>query len=291
MMKKSIAMIITTVVAIFVANLSSAAEIVVRHNYVENNSSRDNWPIDLLTMAFSYDNKNTYTTESISEPVNQERLKMMLRDGSLSIMWIGTTAENEQDFLPIRIPLFKGLLGHRIFIIRSGDQARFSRVNSFSDLLQLQAGQGRFWSDTPILESAGIPVVKPVKYHSLFDMLDGSRFDYFPRAVHEPWAEVQNSPLNLTVETDLMLVYPMPLYFFVAQGNTELAQTIESGLRKGIDDGTFDRMFLANPSIRDALERTNMKNRRVFRIDNPGLSSATPLDDKSLWFDIENSAL
>jgi hypothetical protein len=153
----------------------------------------------------------------------------------------------------------------------------------------LKAGQGRFWSDTPILEASGIPVIKPVNYPNLFHMLDGERFDYFPRAVHEPWAEVQNSPLSITVEKELMLVYPMPLYMFTAKNNKALADVIAYGLRKGIDDGTFDKLFMANPAIREALELTNMSGRRVFRINNPGLSAETPLNDTSLWFDISTS--
>lgn len=273
----------------FASLSATSADIVVTHNYVNPESSRDQWPVELLKMAFSYQDEHNYRPQTIPEPVNQERLKTMLREGSLSVMWIGTSSEIERDFHPIRIPVFKGLLGHRIFIIRNGDQAKFSRVNSFTDLLQLKAGQGRFWSDTPILESAGIPVVKPVKYPNLFHMLDGERFDYFPRAVHEPWAEVQNSPLPITVEKDLMLVYPMPLYMFTSKDNIELANVIESGLRKGIDDGTFDQLFMANPAIREALALTNMANRKVFRINNPGLSPQTPLDDKSLWFDISSS--
>lgn len=278
------------IISMCISITTSAAEISVKHPNVDPNSARDYWPVELLKMALSYDTNNTYITSPAAEQeVNQARLKSMMNDGSLHVFWIGTSNEVENEFRPVRIPLFKGLLGHRIFIIRQGDQAKFSRVNTMSDLLQLQAGQGRFWSDTPILESAGIDVVKPVKYINLFHMLDGGRFDYFPRAVHEPWSEVNRDPkLALTIETDLMLIYPMPLYFFTALDNIELASAIESGLRKSIADGTFDRMFLENPDIRSALEKTNVARRKVFRIDNPGLSPETPLDEKALWFDIES---
>lgn len=283
--------VLLIIIALLFSMSVSAAEIVVRHNNVDKDSPRDYWPVELLNMALSYDTSNTYRIEGFGEAVNQERLKAMVKEGSLSIMWIGTSKEVEQEFRPIRVPLFKGLLGHRIFIIREGDQARFSRVNTMSDLLKLQAGQGRFWSDTPILESAGIDVVKPVKYINLFHMLDGGRFDYFPRAVHEPWSEVNRDPsLSLQIESDLMLIYPMPLYFFTAIENIELASAIESGLRKGIADGTFDRMFMENRDIRSALEKTNVARRKVFRINNPGLSPETPLDEKALWFDIESAA-
>lgn len=276
---------------LFMSSLAHSEDIFVTHNFVDVDSPRDYWPVELLNMAFSYDTRNNYELKPTSESVNQERMKRMLKEGSLDVMWIGTTVETENEFLPVRVPLFKGLLGHRIFIIRDGDQSRFSRVNTFTDLLKLQAGQGRFWSDTPILESAGIDVVKPVKYINLFHMLDGERFDYFPRAVHEPWSEYgRDSSLKLTVETDIMLIYPMPLYFFTGSDNLKLATTIESGLRKGIADGTFDRLFMENPAIRSALDRTNVANRKVFRIDNPSLSPETPLDEKSLWFDIESAS-
>lgn len=281
---------ISTLFVVF-ASLTQAKEISVKHNFVDIDSPRDYWPIELLNMAFSYDTQNTYNLSSTSESVNQERMKRMIKEGTLDIMWIGTTVETENEFRPVRVPLFKGLLGHRIFIIREGDQARFSRINNFNELLQLQAGQGRYWSDTPILESAGIDVVKPVKYLNLFHMLDGDRFDYFPRAVHEPWSEYNRDPsLKLTVETDIMLIYPMPLYFFLAKENVELASTVESGLRQGIADGTFDRLFMNNPAIRSALERTNVANRKVFRINNPKLSPETPLNEKALWFDIESAS-
>lgn len=273
-----------TLCSLFVAQ---AAAVDVRINYTAS-GPREQWPLDVLNMAFSYDKSETYNLVQLPEEVNQARLRNMVAEGSLDLMWVGTKPDIEQNFRPIRVPLFKGLLGHRIFIIRKGDQARFSQVRNFGDLLKLEAGQGRFWGDTQILESAGIPVVKPVNYPNLFHMLDGERFDYFPRAVHEPWSEVASRPeLNLTIETELMLIYPMPLYFFTNINNEGLARAIESGLNKGIDDGTFDRMFFGNPDIKSALDRTNMKARRVFRIDNPSLSPATPLNDKRLWVDIE----
>lgn len=286
-----ISSLLVSLTVLFVPKFSYSEEITVQHNFVDVNSPRDFWPVELLNMAFSYDTRNTYKLVSTNESVNQERMRTMMNEGTLDLMWIGTTLETERNFQPIRIPLFKGLLGHRIFIIREGDQARFSRINTFSDLLKFQAGQGSGWSDTPILESAGIDVVKPAKYINLFHMLDGERFDYFPRAVHEPWSEYsRDDSLKLAVETDIMLVYPMPLYFFTGKNNIRLASTIENGLRRGIADGTFDRLFLANPAIRSALERTDVANRKVFRINNPTLSPETPLDDKSLWFDIESAA-
>lgn len=269
---------------------SQAAQIDIRTNFVPE-SAREQLPLRLLELALSYDTQNTYNIIQHPESVNQERLRQMLSDGEFDLMWVGTRPELEKSFIPIRVPLFKGLLGHRIFIIRNGDQARFSQARNFNDLLELQAGQGRFWGDTPILESAGINVVKPVKYPSLFHMLDGQRFDYFPRGLHEPWGELDSfEQLSLAVEQELMLVYPMPLYFFTNNNNPQLAKTIYDGLIRGTDEGKFDEIFLNNEAIKDAIERSNIKSRRVFRISNPALSPETPIDNEKLWFDVEASS-
>ena len=249
---------------------------------------REQWPIKLLNLAFSYHPDKDFKLVELDSVVNQARLRAMLGENALDVAWVGTTPEMEEQFLPIRVPLYKGLLGHRIFIIRKGDQYRFSAVKTFQDLRQLKAGQGRFWGDTQIMESARIPVVKPVKYENLFYMLDGGRFDYFPRAVHEPWAEYQARPeLALEIEKELMLIYPMPLYFFTNKSNPELANVIEIGLIQAVEDGTFDKMFYQNPGIKSAIEKADIKSRRAFRIDNPSLSPMTPLDNKKLWVDIE----
>lgn len=271
---------------VIISLMQASQAMVIRTNLVPD-GAREQYPLQLIDMAFSYFPEENVVHEQYHENVNQARLKQMISDGQLDLMWAGTTPELENDFIPIRIPLFKGLLGHRIFIIRNGEQQRFSSVSSFEQLLSLKAGQGRSWGDTPILESAGITVVKPVNYPNLFYMLDGERFDYFPRAVHEPWPEVDSHPqLNLTIENELMLVYPMPLYFFTGKHNERLAYILQQGLMRGIEDGRFDALFYNNNDIKTAIQQANMKERRIFRINNPALSPKTPLDDKRLWIDI-----
>lgn len=272
-----------------VCNITFAQSVSVIYNPPSSNAARANYPLDILRLALAYDRTTDYDLQPLPEEVNKQRLLSMIQEGQASVIWAGTKPELESTLRPIRIPIFKGLLGHRIFIVRRGDQARFSQIDSLGELINtMVAGQGRFWGDTPILENAGLRVEKPVGYPNLFDMLDGERFDFFPRAIHEPWQEVaKRGHLNLAIETDLMLVYPMPLYFFTSRDNESLAQAIEAGLNKALDDGSFDKAFMENPDIRDAIDRTNVANRRLFRISNPALSAETPLDDPRLWFDVK----
>ena len=56
---------------------------------------------------------------------------------TLDVMWGATKNSYEQRMLPIRIPLFKGLLGHRLFIIRSDNQSKFNKVSDIRKLVFL----------------------------------------------------------------------------------------------------------------------------------------------------------
>jgi hypothetical protein len=115
--------------------------------------------------------------------------------------------------------------------------------------------------------------------------VEGGRFDGFPRGVHEPFGELAIRPeMELAVEKNLMIAYKMPFYLFVSPNNPQLAKDIETGLNRAIEDGSFDRVFRNAPSVQDVLAKANMKQRKVFYIDNPLLSKETPLRPE-LWFD------
>lgn len=122
--------------------------------------------------------------EELNEVIPEGRCISKVQDGSLNVLWAGASKELDEHMLPVRIPLLKGLLGHRVFLIRREDQYIYNAINNLEDLKKLKAGMGTFWGSTRVMEAAGLPVVKSVKYPSLFYMLDGERFDYFPRAPH-----------------------------------------------------------------------------------------------------------
>lgn len=82
----------------------------------------------------------------------------MVHQGSLSVFWTSTSKGLETEYQPIRIPIYKGLLGYRIFLIRKEDQPKCSKVRTLADLKGLVAGQGQYWSDTEILRKAGLTV-------------------------------------------------------------------------------------------------------------------------------------
>lgn len=222
-----------------------------------------------------------------STPTNTEaRIIQMVVENQLDVCWYATTNDFEDRMLPIRIPMYRGLLGYRILMIKKGTQSKFDGIRTIDDLKRVSLGSGRFWADTDVLLANNLNVVKVLKYDGMFFMLDGSRFDAFPRGAHEPWAEMKSHPsLDLEVEKNLLLVYPNPFYFFVNKSNTELARNIEKGLRIAIEDGSFEQYFLNDPTVKDVIANANLKNRTVIKLQNPTLPKQTPLEDKNLWFD------
>lgn len=266
------------------ANPASAEPKVIRVN--DSSDPNGAYVIKMINLAINRTDSK-YKLIVTKDKFSQTKIYDEVENNTLDMFWSSSNLELESNFLPIRICLYKGLLGYRIFIINKANQAKFDGVKTLDELKKFTIGQGKTWADTSILESNGFSVVKVNKYESLFYMVDGGRFDAFSRGVHEPFGELEQHPnlKDLTVEKNLMLVYKMPFYLFVSKNNKFLANDIERGLNSAIEDGSFDRVFFDDPAVKSVMEKANMKNRRIFELKNPTLSKETPLDRKELWYD------
>lgn len=252
---------------------------------VQGNNGIETYAKGLLKLALSKVPEKYELQETVPN-TSEERMVSMLMDNQLDVVWYASTNDLEERLHPIRICIYRGLLGYRVLMIKKGTQHKFDGIKTLEDLKRVSLGQGRFWADTNVLTANNLNVVKVLKYEGLFYMLDGGRFDAFPRGAHEPWSEMQRYPkLALDVEQNLLISYTNPFYFFVKKSNTKLAADIERGLRIAIEDGSFNEYFLNDPTVKDVMAKAHLKNRLLIRLDNPGLPKKTPVDDKSLWFD------
>lgn len=219
--------------------------------------------------------------------MNESRYLMELQKGedAVNVVWSSTSVDKEKDFLPLRIPLRKGLLGYRIALIAKGQQALIDQVKTLDDLKKLKIGQGLGWGDVKLYESNGLTVMT-AQYNNLFEMLVGGRFDLFPRGISEVFNEYdiysKKNP-DLAIEQNLLIYYPWPYYFFFNKKDAPLKDRIELGIRKMMKDGTFDAIFKKYNGA--SIEKADLKHRRVIRIENTLLPKETPLNDASLWFD------
>lgn len=270
---------------VLVSFLFSATTQATNLRIPQGDNSLENYAQGLLKLALSKIPDEYELTQSVPT-TSEERMISLLVDNQLDVVWYATTNELEEKLLPIRICIYRGLLGQRVLMIKKGTQQKFEGIKTLDDLKKVSMGQGRFWADASVLAANQLNVVKVLKYEGLFHMLDGDRFDAFPRGVHEPWSEMKRYPhLALDVEQNLLLSYVNPFYFFVNKSNTKLASDIETGLRMALEDGSFNEYFLNDQTVRDVVENANLKHRINIALDNPSLPPKTPIHDKSLWFD------
>lgn len=249
-------------------------------NQVRNRST---YMFDLMKLALSKSGKK-YEFVEASERLSKNAEREAALSGRIAVFWGGTSEEQERDFLPVRVDGYRGLMSLRFFIIRKEDQGRFSSVRNVDDLKQFAFGQGRGWKDGDILEAAGLKVERSAKKAGLFHMLDGSRFDAFPRGATEAWIEANaNKDLGLVVEEKLVLKYPLPTYFFFNKDRKALARDVARGLEIALEDGSFDEFFYSNDRVQAFLREANLDQRRVIEINNPYLPKG---DDSYLKYSL-----
>ncbi|MCG7495678.1 hypothetical protein MHO82_02255 [Vibrio sp. Of7-15] len=241
---------------------------------------------NLLELALEKSGES-YQLTKIPIEANQVRLSYMLKvNDQINVYWMGTSAIFEKELIPVRIPLYRGLLGHRVFIINKHSQHRFDRVKSLDDLQVMLAIQGIGWSDIAILEEAGLPTVATKYKHIFRIMSSGGRADYFPRGVNEAWTEVnqyKGENPNLSVESHVLLVYPFAMFFFVSPNHPDIAAAITKGLKVAYADGSFMAFFNNHPTVKALFEQANMKERVKFVIGNSLMSEETLAIPDEYW--------
>lgn len=246
--------------------------------------------VEILHMALekTVPEYGPYVLKSSGIRMNEARYLAQLRAGDMvNVMWSSTSVQKEKDFLTIRIPLRKGILGYRIALIAKDNQAKIDAVKTAKDLRRLMVGQGVGWGDVDLYRDNGIGVTQ-ADYDSLFRMTAAGRFDLFPRGINEIFPEYARYAAGnptLRIEKNLLLYYPWPYYFFFNQRDAAVRDRIEAGLRKMLADGSYDAIFWKYNG--KAIEAADLKGRRVIRLKNNLLPKETPLDNPALWFDPE----
>ena len=243
-------------------------------------SPRWNYALGLVQLALEESGRDYVLRPTVDE-MSQTRAARELELGNIDFIWTGTSAEYEQRFRAVRIPVLRGLDGYRICVIDPKRQPAFSAVQSLDDLKQLTIGQDPGWSDVKILEAAGLKVVTAPS-DTLPNMVERDRFDCFLRGAHEAPNEVAKHPA-LAVESDLLVVYPFTSFFFVNRTDTALAEALESGLKKAYEDGRFMQHFNGHPAIRAIFDEGRIAQRRRFDIPNPFLTDETRAIPDRYW--------
>ena len=252
-----------------------------RHDY--------HWRVLQAALEATRSKYGPYTVES-SGFMNESRqlLEMHRPSGSINSLALVGSATLDKTLIPVKVPVDKGLLGFRLFLIRAADQPAFTQVRTLDDLRRFRQGQQTDWVDAAIFRAAGFPVVTGNNYAALFAMLMAGRFDAFGRGVGEIEGELANfGPKypGMAIEQSLLLHYPLAVYFWFrrdAEGE-RYATRVREGMTTIANNGTLDRLF--NQEFQAVIQRLNLRDLRVLRIGNPTQPLNQPFDKKDWWFE------
>lgn len=207
-------------------------------------------------------------------------LKYLEEGNELHLRALNITQERLDKFIPIRIPVSRGSLGFRLFLIHKDRQSEFSNVKTLDDIRKgFIAGFGSHWGEFNLFEENNLKVFG---YHNplqIAKMVAKKRVDYFPLGAEEVWDTEWKSLPELEVEKELAFYYVYPRYFFVNKKHAAMAKRIEEGLHEAVKDGTYNKIFLKYHG--KALKRANLANRRIFKLHNPNIPQDIPAPDIS----------
>ena len=222
-----------------------------------------------------------------SKPREQDQaIEDMLHGSTLDLMSAASSDLYDSQFLTLRFPILKGLLGKRLCLIRAGDQQRFDHIKTAYDISRskLKICQGKHWPDTEILRRNGLPLVTSDHYEELFTLLTNGQCDCFLRGAQEIGAELKVHEPVLALEKKLVIEYLQPGVVYVRKNNPELAIRIELGLLRAFEDGSYHKLI--SQLLDENLSMLGLEQRRVITINNPSPSETLQKIDRIRAFDL-----
>lgn len=218
-----------------------------------------------------------------SELVSQNRAFLQLNNGELDVFSAMTSVQREQQALPLRFCLYRGLLGVRLPIALARRAAELENDAGGQDGRGLRIGQVADWPDARILAANGWQVERLQRLGNFPEMLNRERIDLFALGATEAYPLVDALPAAPAVQVlrRWLIAYPSAFYFFVSPRQPELARRLQAGWEQVLQDGSFALMFerWAGPQ----LQRAQLETRRWLLLDNPELPNDTPGKDPRLW--------
>lgn len=258
-----------------------------------------NYYIDLARMALdaSAEQFGPYQLEIDSADLPTRRARQAIQQGVLHFQ-ASTLSPHELEnshLLAVPYDLELGLLGYRNLIVRKERLADFVKIQSKGDLRRFSVGMGMGWPDVTILRDNGFEVHEANNYSSLFPMLNAQRFDFLLLGIDEIDSSLivaNEGDDRFSVVPEVLVTYPMPLYFLVCSCQPQLAERLAVGLKILSSSGQWYELFSQYKAEPLADLRKNW--RLVIKLDNtqlPKFYKAPPdLLQSSMTLDASGSA-
>ncbi|MCC9662050.1 MULTISPECIES: hypothetical protein [Pseudoalteromonas] len=205
------------------------------------------------------------------KPMNDKRIvEQLTHNKAVTLAWLSLPGEIPDSLVRTTTPLYKGLHGKRLLIIREGDEATFHKVNNLDTLKQLIGLQQQSWYDYTVMKNNGLTVNGDLDYLGMIKALETGLGDYFPRSVLAIESElVKLKQFHLIIEPSLMLQYPSNYYFYLSKENQHIADLLEQGMQKLQRSGELERIYLHY--FGDVEKRLKLKQRLTITLEKTAL--------------------
>lgn len=228
---------------------------------------------ELLQQVFA--NQTNYQLKALKLGREYAAQPILLKRGDIDIGWFGVQKKNAEALDRIPFPLYRGLLGYRVMLLRAQDKGLLRHVSSVEQLKEFTLGQGESWSDTKIFRHNQFNLVTATGYDELFEMLKTGRFDAFPRSILEVSAELKEfSEDKLVLDKYLLLHYPQAMFIHVLEQHSKLSDFIDTRLKLLVANGTYQTLF--DKHYRSSLDVLLLARRKLISLPNPGFPTPNP---------------
>lgn len=226
---------------------------------------------ELITKSLE---NNGYNVELIIETLPQQRGKIYLDKGIVSLTWMLESKERNNQYESIDVDLTNGLIGKRILFIPKGKQNLYNNIKNLKDLQNssLLAALGNGWYDVDVWKANNLNYsVQPGNWLTIFKMLSNNRlYNYFPRGAIEILSESKKY-IDLDIEKNLLLVYDRDYHFYLSDSGEyagiKYKKILEDSLLKAKNDGFIDSLI--DKYWGDQLKKLNIEDRIIINLNSP----------------------
>lgn len=191
----------------------------------------------------------------------------------------------ERSLRLVPYPLFRGLYGWRVLVVRRGEALRVANAFERGQSKRLRLVQGESWADTEILRRNGYAVLTGQHTDAMYERLAAGQADAFPRGVTEVGrelaADAQAQGARFEVVPGVALHYRADLCFYVAPRDTELAERLGAGLMALHANGRHDALMRQFHGA--DLARWQRSSRWTVELSHDGMPAALREQPAALW--------
>lgn len=216
----------------------------------------------------SYAEFGPYTLRFSDREMTRSRtFNEMQRGVRVNVADTPITEKWTEEFIRIPIPIQRGILSYRLFLVTKENENLLADVNSLEDLKRIRQGSGNQWSVTKKLQLNDFNIVEGPSKDALMNMLQANRFSIYSRGINEVYGELnryKKSHPNIVLDKHIALYSYLPMYFHVSPKAERIAKRIERGLLLIEENGEYERIFQSYNE--KSLEQAQLQGRKIFTI-------------------------